>query len=173
MPDEKKQNNECRFKIISGGQTGADRAALDWAIHNNIPHGGWCPAGRKAEDGVIPPIYNLKETESPDYPPRTKKNLMEADATVVFTLNGKFDRGTALTVRLLNQFRKPYIVITNLEGEENAARKLDEFLQKTSPKILNIAGPRQSFQKEVYNFTVKVLNKSHWLSTLRQPPQTE
>jgi predicted Rossmann-fold nucleotide-binding protein len=173
MAQEEKENKQCEFKIISGGQTGADRAALDWAIQNNIPHGGWCPAGRKAEDGTIPLIYNLTETKSADYPPRTKQNLMEGDATVVFTVDGKFDRGTALTVRLLEQYSKPYIVINGIHGIEKASEKLDEFLNRVNPKILNIAGPRQSFQPAVYRFTIEVLNNSAWLNEkidkLRQP----
>lgn len=163
MAQEEKDNKQIEFKIISGGQTGADRAALDWAIANGIPHGGWCPAGRKAEDGVIAPIYNLQETESADYPPRTKKNLLEADATVVFTVDGKFDRGTALTIRLLRQYSKPHVIIDGNEGIEKASAKLDEFLTATNPKILNVAGPRQSFQPDVYEFTKKVLNNSRWL----------
>lgn len=71
-------------KIISGGQTGADRGGLDAAIHCGIPHGGWCPKGRIAEDGVIPADYYLNEMASPEYLPRTKANVVDSDATVIF-----------------------------------------------------------------------------------------
>src|SRR5262249_54793182 len=72
--------------IISGGETGADRACLDWAIENGIPHGGWCPKGRKATDGELDSKYRLKETPSEKYLERTEWNVRDSDATVVFTL---------------------------------------------------------------------------------------
>ncbi|MGB9602720.1 MAG: putative molybdenum carrier protein [Limisphaerales bacterium] len=160
-------SQEQIFKIISGGQTGADRAGLDWAIANGIPHGGWCPAGRKAEDGTIPHRYNLNETESPDYPTRTEKNILDSDATVIFSMNENFDRGTKLTIKLLKKYKKPYIVIINQKDIENSARILDEFLYKIKPDVLNIAGPRQSAQPEVYDFALNVLNKSKWLNKFK------
>ncbi|MGC8744950.1 MAG: putative molybdenum carrier protein [Verrucomicrobiia bacterium] len=156
-------SQEQNFKIISGGQTGADRAALDWAIKNNIPHGGWCPAGRKAEDGPIPPCYNLLETESAEYPVRTEKNVLESDATAIFSTNENHDRGTLLTINLLKKHKKQYVLITNKYGLENAVKLLDAFLNKANPKVLNIAGPRQSIQPDVYDFVLKVLEKSAWL----------
>ncbi len=72
-------------KIISGGQTGADRGGLDAAIYCQIPHGGWCPKGRKAEDGKIPSKYHLKEMNTSDYLSRTEANVVDSDATIVFT----------------------------------------------------------------------------------------
>ncbi len=74
------------LKIISGGQTGADRAALDWAIRNGIPHGGWCPKGRKAEDGPIEAKYQLQETPSSKYLQRTDWNARDSDGTVIFSV---------------------------------------------------------------------------------------
>jgi len=71
-------------RIVSGGQTGADRAALDWAIAHGIPHGGWCPKGRKAEDGMSQAKYELIETPSTDYVQRTELNVRDSDGTVVF-----------------------------------------------------------------------------------------
>ena len=91
-------------KIVSGGQTGADRAGLDFAIAHGIPHGGWCPKGRKAEDGTIPERYGLSETSRADYLQRTEANVRESDGTVIFTvvcvqsLRGSTDK--ALTRRL-------------------------------------------------------------------------
>jgi hypothetical protein len=80
-------------KIVSGGQTGADRAALDWAIFHDLPHGGWCPKGRKAEDGVIPDQYQLTETSSASYPQRTQWNVRDSDGTVIFTMTSKLFGG--------------------------------------------------------------------------------
>jgi Circularly permutated YpsA SLOG family len=87
-------------KIISGGQTGVDRAALDWARHFNIPHGGWCPAGRRAEDGVIPADYNLVEMLTATYPERTEMNIRSADATLIIAPSILPTRGTSLTRKL-------------------------------------------------------------------------
>jgi hypothetical protein len=83
-------------KIISGGQTGADRAALDVAIKFNIPHGGWIPKGRKAEDGRLPDKYQLQEMSTASYPQRTEKNVLESDGTLIFS-RGEPTGGTRYT----------------------------------------------------------------------------
>lgn len=85
-------------KIISGGQTGADRAALDWAIENNVPHGGWCPKGRRAEDGLIDAKYQLKETPSSHYPQRTEWNVRDSYGTVIFSLAERLSGGSLKTL---------------------------------------------------------------------------
>lgn len=87
-------------KIISGGQTGADRAALDWAIRNSVPHGGWCPRNRKAEDGRIPDGYVLKQTPSFGYSERTKWNVCDSDGTVVFTMSDNMTGASASRCRM-------------------------------------------------------------------------
>jgi hypothetical protein len=87
-------------KLLSGAQTGADRAALDWAIFHDIPHGGWCPKGRKAEDGVIPPQYQLTETPSASYLQRTEWNVRDSDGTVIFTMAAKLGGGSKRTAEL-------------------------------------------------------------------------
>ena len=74
-----------QFKIVSGGQTGVDRAALEWATANGVTHGGWCPKGRKAEDGMIPPEFKLNETFSEDTSIRTRRNVEDSDGTVIFS----------------------------------------------------------------------------------------
>ncbi len=86
-------------RIVSGGQTGVDRAALDVAIARRLPHGGWCPRGRRAEDGAVPARYALREHASPDYAARTERNVVDSDATLVLAI-GSPTNGTALTVRL-------------------------------------------------------------------------
>jgi hypothetical protein len=90
-------------KIISGGQTGADRAALDVAIKLSIPHGGWIPTSRKAEDGILPEIYGLKEMPTASYPARTEQNVIDSDGTLIIA-RGKLTGGTDYTRPLTSQF---------------------------------------------------------------------
>src|SRR5437660_8982603 len=97
-------------KLISGGQTGVDRAALDVAIELGLPCGGWCPKGRRAEDGRIPGRYPLKETPSWVYPQRTEWNIRDSDGTLVLTLS-RATGGTALTIHLAKSMRKPVLII--------------------------------------------------------------
>ena len=101
-----------QFKILSGGQTGVDRAALDYAIENNINHGGYCPRGRKAEDGRIPSKYNLKETSTSEYSERTEKNLTETDGTLII-IYGNLLGGSKVTFELCNKLIKPGKIIMN------------------------------------------------------------
>ena len=108
--------------ILSGGQTGADRAALDWAIRHRIVHGGWCPRGRAAVDGPIACRYQLRETESDGYRQRTKLNVQDSDATLILS-TGDLDGGTLQAVRFANAMRKPRLVIQLDEATENAAAK--------------------------------------------------
>src|SRR5947209_17179443 len=97
-------------KVVSGGQTGVDRAALDAALELGVPCGGWCPRGRRAEDGPIPERYPLRETSWDGYPQRTEWNVRDSDGTLILT-RGEPDRGTALTARLANTQNKPCLVI--------------------------------------------------------------
>src|SRR5229473_2876346 len=94
-------------KIVSGGQTGADRAALDFAIAHQIPHGGWCPKGRKCEDGTLADRYELKETPSNDYPQRTEWNVRDSDGTVIFSIAPVLTGGSKQTVNLAMKHQKP------------------------------------------------------------------
>lgn len=134
-------------KIISGGQTGVDRAALDVALELGIPCGGWCPQGRKAEDGPIDPKYPLKETKSAKYQFRIEANVMEADGTLILT-SGTPTGGTAFTVEVALKRRKPYLVL-DLKRKPNpsAARNWGKMLKIG---ILNVAGPRESKIPGVY-----------------------
>jgi hypothetical protein len=97
-------------RVISGGQTGVDRAALDWAIRNDVPHGGWCPKGRRAEDGTIPEKYALEETASRGYADRTRRNVFSADATLILNI-GPLEGGTRLTAEVCEQWQKPFLII--------------------------------------------------------------
>ncbi|MHB8763295.1 MAG: putative molybdenum carrier protein [Deferrisomatales bacterium] len=127
-------------KIVSGGQTGADRAALDVALELGIPVGGWCPRGRLAEDGRVPARYTLRETTSDKYPQRTEWNVRDADATLVCT-RGRPGRGTALTIRLAEKLRKPCRVVDPAAGDPAAVAA---WLATHRVRVLNVAGPRES-----------------------------
>ena len=128
-------------QIISGGQTGVDRGALDAAIALGIPHGGCCPRGRRAEDGRVPAQYRLAECDSERYAVRTELNLLSADATLILS-RGPLRGGTRLTARLARRHGKPCQVV-DLEAPPPAESIL-EWLAANRVSTLNVAGPRES-----------------------------
>ena len=128
-------------RLVSGGQTGVDRAALDVAIELGLPCGGWCPRGRRAEDGPIPEIYPLRETPSASYPERTAWNVRDSDGTLVLA-RGRPRGGSALTVALARRAAKPVLVV-DLERNADLAR-IRAFLAEHDIHDLNVAGPRES-----------------------------
>jgi len=145
-------------RIISGGQTGADRGGLDAAIACNVPHGGWCPKGRKAEDGVIPAMYLLQESTSASYTVRTEANVRDSDATVVFTL-GPATGGSLKTIEFCQKHRKPCLhinlqriditmavamVIDWLEGRGGYEYEGGVAIKPFTNCVLNVAGSRES-----------------------------
>ncbi len=146
--------------IVSGGQTGADRAALDFAIEFGLAHGGWCPRGRLAEDGPIDERYDLIETPSRRYNQRTEWNIRDSDATVVFSVMREVTGGTALTLALARRLGKPCL---HLAGEAASAAGLDpadellDFLAEHHVARLNVAGPRASQEPLVTAFVRCVL----------------
>src|ERR1017187_1118097 len=123
-----KTTRRNRIKITSGGQTGVDRAALDFAIRHGYEHGGWCPHDRRAEDGVIPPIYRLRETDSVDYDERTERNVVDSDATLIVARGKKLFGGTALTKDLAGRYGHPVLVVRERDGVSPGAVALSEFL---------------------------------------------
>jgi hypothetical protein len=147
-------------KIISGAQTGADRAALDFAIERGIEHGGWCPYGRKAEDGTIGPSYQLKETPSGGYFQRTEWNVRDSDGTVVFSLAPVLTGGSQKTIELAHKHRKPVIHIARDGASALPTLALLRFVQGDKIKVLNVAGPRASEEPEVGAFVKDVLGKA-------------
>lgn len=147
--------------IISGGQTGADRTALDWAIEHRIPHGGWCPKGRRAEDGPIAPQYQLQETRRSDWEQRTEWNVRDSDGTVIFTIGDKLTRGSKTTAKLAQEAGKPCLHLSAKCHAENAAALLNQFMRDNGIKALNIAGSRASKEPAVATFVRKVL-ESAW-----------
>ncbi len=146
-------------KIISGGQTGVDRAALDIAIDLGIPHGGWCPKDRLSEAGAIPNQYSLQETASMDYSERTKLNIRDSDGTLVVvpTFPLQVTDGTALTLQELQEKNKPFFIVDISKGFN-----LDQFnswVQQNNIKILNVAGPRESQSPGIYKKSTELLPK--------------
>jgi hypothetical protein len=137
------------LKIISGGQTGADRAALDVALQLGIPAGGWCPAGRRAEDGPIPARYPLIETKSPIHSVRTRRNVREADGTLVFNL-GVLDGGTLLTVNYAASRGKPCLLVQLDDPGHPDVAAVRAWLAAHRIRVLNVAGQRESKRAGVY-----------------------
>jgi hypothetical protein len=144
------------MRIISGGQTGVDRAALDVAIELGIPCGGWCPAGRRAEDGPIHPRYPLRETPEIDPAQRTAWNVLHADATLILSplpLGG----GTLLARRIAHRRGKPYLVAAPDPSSTEVVRDwLDGFPLRA---VLNVAGPRESEAPGIYFATSELLRR--------------
>jgi hypothetical protein len=148
------------IKIVSGGQTGVDRAALEWAVANNLPYGGWCPRGRKAEDGPIPDCFQLTETTSSSYPVRTRWNIRDSGGTAIFSDNPKLTGGTKLTRELVRQLGKPLLHLCVEQGVVEAARQLRSFVESNGITVLNVAGPRASGEPDTGKFVKAVLDRA-------------
>lgn len=140
-------SNALLSKVISGGQTGVDRAALDVALAGGLQIGGWCPKGRLAEDGTIPMIYPLQETPSPQYAQRTQWNVRDADGTLILTCNEPTG-GTALTIHTAQRLHKPFRVIDLMTPED--PRDVASWISHMDITILNVAGHRESICPGVY-----------------------
>lgn len=146
-------------KIISGGQTGVDRAALDFAIKHDIPHGGWLPKGRKTEDGTLPEKYQLQEMPTPDYSKRTEQNVLDSDGTLIVS-HGMLTGGSALTLFLAEKHGKPCLHIDlNLLSTEEAVRIINKWIQWHKLKVLNVAGPRAGKDSKIYEATMSLLEQ--------------
>jgi hypothetical protein len=155
-------------KIISGGQTGVDRAALDWAIAYGISHGGWCPQGRLAEDGVLDEKYQLDELENGSYRQRTKRNVMDSDATLILNF-GELDGGTLATISFAQRLNKPYRIVQleSLYQEHDLSETLN-WLVEHRVNILNVAGPRESKRPNIYIQSISYLT-ALYLFIQKQP----
>jgi hypothetical protein len=145
---------ELGLRIFSGGQSGVDRAALDVALGLGLPCGGWCPAGRRAEDGTIPEHYPLRESPSSGYEQRTEWNILDSDATLVLN-RGELAGGTLYTVRIAERVGRPLRMVNLDEVSEEAyaaavRQEILAWLAEHRVVILNVAGPRESKSPGVY-----------------------
>lgn len=144
-------------KIISGGQTGVDRAGLDAAIALNIEHGGYVPKGRKAEDGQVPQKYHMEEMKKGGCPARTKKNIEASDGTVIFC-QSRPSTGTKLTVDHAVQIKKPVLVLEiDAVSKQAAVGMIREWIARENIEVMNVAGPRQSSAPIVALMAKKIL----------------
>jgi len=144
-------------RIISGGQTGADRAALDVAIELGIPHGGWVPRGGRAENGKLNSKYQLWEMSTVSYPKRTEKNILDSDGTLIISC-GKLTGGSALTRKLARKHGRPWVhVDLDRVSLSDAAGIVRVWVEQNGIEILNVAGPRASKAPSIYNSTIKIL----------------
>lgn len=144
------------IEIISGGQTGADRAALDFAIHHGLPHSGWCPLGRLAEDGIIPARYALSETSLPDYRQRTEWNVRDSDFTLIFTLALHPRGGSLETIAFARELGRPFLHVSRGLGGDPVSTLRQLFTSRAIPR-LNVAGSRESEEPGIYSWVYDTL----------------
>lgn len=150
-------------RIVSGGQTGADRGGLDAAIRLGIEHGGWCPQGRRSEDGVIPPRYALREAPDHGYRDRTRRNVIDSDATIVFT-RGRLTPGSRQTMEMAREAGRPALHVDVSrwpKARDGDIERFHEWLEENRIGTLNVAGSRESqapgLQVKVEQFLVEAL----------------
>ena len=162
MPKKQKQTGRQLFvplRIVSGGQTGVDRGGLDVAIALGIDHGGWCPAGRRSEDGFVPSRYELTENESAEYPVRTEQNVVDSAATLI-VYEQQIKGGTMLTKRLCRRLGRECLAVPI---DHASIDKAQQWLQLHAPATLNVAGPRESscpgIQQRSFEFLMRVLTE--------------
>jgi hypothetical protein len=144
------------FKVVSGGQTGADHGALDWAIANGLPYGGWCPRGRRTEDGVLPERYVLQETPGTGYLKRTEWNVRDSDATLIFTLADELDGGSKRTAAFAAALGRPWLHVRPGVHPKFVAR----FLARHGVRTLNVAGKRESAAPGIGDLVSQVLSQA-------------
>lgn len=165
-------NLATKIKILSGGQTGVDRAALDIAIELGIPHGGWCPKGRLSEDGTIPSHYQLREMDSEHYADRTRQNIIDSDGTLIL-YHDRLQGGTLLSNRFAEQQNKPChkvrlarsVIRSDSRTLVTKVKAAQNWLHEHRIRTLNIAGPRGSKEPQIYSKAMEFLR----LLFLEQP----
>ncbi len=151
-------------RIVSGGQTGADQAALDVAMELGMPHGGWVPKGRKTESGPLSVKYLLKEMPTDSYPQRTEQNVMDSDGTLIIS-HGELREGSDYTRMMAAKHGKPWIHIDADEQSIDAAvGMIRTWISGNDIERLNVAGPPASKDPHIFT-TTKTILKAVLLST--------
>jgi hypothetical protein len=146
------------LKIISGGQTGVDRAALDVALRQGVDCGGWCPSGRLDEFGRIPDRYPVRELEQEGFAGRTLRNVKDSDGTLIIC-QGEWRGGTQFTLECCKEVQRPHRIIdASTASVEEAAQSAADFVRENNIGVLNVAGPRQSEWPEGYDYAFRVLD---------------
>lgn len=138
--------------LISAGQAGAERAVLEWATENQVEHAGWCPQGRRAEDGVIPTFYKLRETRTRNYAEAIDQNVRDSDATLIITLSRKLTGALKNTIDTAKRARKPLLHISKSVPLVENARRLRDFLADEQIVRLHVTGSRASDEPEIEEF---------------------
>lgn len=161
-PQDCDPSMQMPLTIVSGGQTGADRAALDFAIRFGLDHAGWCPLGRRAEDGPLDLQYNLQETPSPKYDQRTRWNVRDSDATLVVTAQAQATGGSALTLAIAEREGKPCLHIAQEETPSvvEAGERIADFILENRLERLNVAGPRASQEPGIGAYVAAALSEA-------------
>jgi len=155
-------------KIISGGQTGVDRAALDAAIKLSLPYGGWIPRGRLTENGPLGPEYRLKETETSSYAERTEKNVLEADGTLIIS-RGPLTGGSEYTREMAVKHHRPWLHIDlNEKSAFQAATLINKWIFSKKIETLNVAGPRASKDSNIYHDAFDIIESVYYLGLMER-----
>lgn len=150
-------------RIVSGGQTGADIAALELALERSIPLGGWCPRGRRSLAGPIPDCFPLRETPSSAYLQRTEWNVRDSDGTVILTLGESLSGGSLKTDEFARLHRRPALHLSRARQDAKAAAAaLQAFLDEHLIRTLNVAGPREEKEPGIHAWTREVLRAALW-----------
>jgi hypothetical protein len=162
------------FRVVSGGQTGVDRGALDAALDVGVPCGGWCPVGRRAEDGTIPARYPVVELVGAGYDERTQKNVEDSDGTLIITF-GAASGGTARTIEFCGRLGRPHLTVDAVAVPlEEAIRQAAQFVTEERIQQLNVAGPRASGEARAYEFAYAVVRElclQRGAARRRHPPR--
>jgi hypothetical protein len=154
-------------KLISGGQSGVDRAALDAAIKLAIPHGGWIPRGRLTENGPLPPKYQLKETGSNSYADRTERNVLDGDGTLIIS-HGPLTGGSKYTREMAIKHNRAWLHIDlNQIPAFQTAVTIKDWVQMNNIEVLNVAGPRASQDPKIYKEVLKILESVYYLDLVQ------
>ena len=153
-------------KIVSGGQTGADRAALDVAMELGIPHGGWVPKGRNTEEESLPDTYHMQEMPTDGYTERTEKNVLDSDGTLIVS-HGNLTGGSLYTQEMAMKHGRPCLHIDLLKTNAfKGATDIHTWITQHGIKVLNVAGPRASKDPEIYEATVKILKAAFYMKAV-------